>query len=273
MRFRSFLASSLMLAAAALPLGMRAADPTPLKIPVILSLTGNGAFDDALDWGMTVLELTPTLSKVVDYFTPDTWHNLSNHDEDLSSTGPMLLPQPVGGKNVLVAGGKAGLTYLLNEAHLGEFHQKYNDYLSSTATNGGLWGTVASYIGPDGKTYLIVPGGGPMTQWEVLPSAKLQFVSQSSEDFGNGDDGGSEPVISSNGTTPGSAIVWSYSRVGSHGPATLALRAFDATNLANELIELPFTDWRGGGELLTPTVANGMVFTAGEGNVSAYGLL
>ncbi len=44
MRFRSFLASSLVLAAAALPLGLRAADTTPLKIPVILSLTGNGAF-------------------------------------------------------------------------------------------------------------------------------------------------------------------------------------------------------------------------------------
>ena len=53
----------------------------------------------------------------------------------------------------------------------------------------------------------------------------------------------------------------------------LKLRAYDASNLANKLVELPFTYWLGGGELLSPTVAGGMVFTAGEGNVNAYGLL
>jgi len=235
--------------------------------------TGNGAYDGVLDWGISVLKLSPTLSKVVDYFTPVGWSNLSNNDEDLSSAGVMALPQPVGGKNVLLAGGKAGATYLLDEAAMGEYNGKTNRDLFNIVTNGGLWGTIASYVGPDGNTYVIVPGGGPMTQWEVTSNASLQFISQSNENFSVGDDAGSEPVISSNGTAPGSAIVWSYSRVGTGGPATLNLRAFDATNLSNELIELPFTNWQGGGELLTPTVANGMVFTAGEGNVSAYGLL
>jgi branched-chain amino acid transport system substrate-binding protein len=44
MRFRTILASALLFAAAALPAGLRADSPAPLKIPVILSLTGNGAF-------------------------------------------------------------------------------------------------------------------------------------------------------------------------------------------------------------------------------------
>jgi branched-chain amino acid transport system substrate-binding protein len=45
MRFRHYLASCALFAAAAVPLGMRAADPPPpIKIPVILSLTGSGAF-------------------------------------------------------------------------------------------------------------------------------------------------------------------------------------------------------------------------------------
>ena len=45
MRFRSFLASLLLFAVALAPGGMRAADPgQPIKIPVILSLTGSGAF-------------------------------------------------------------------------------------------------------------------------------------------------------------------------------------------------------------------------------------
>jgi branched-chain amino acid transport system substrate-binding protein len=41
---RSVLAAALMLAAAALPVGMRADAPAPLTIPVILSLTGSGSF-------------------------------------------------------------------------------------------------------------------------------------------------------------------------------------------------------------------------------------
>ncbi len=44
MRLRSFVAVLSVVAAGALPLGLRADTPAPLKIPVILSLTGNGAF-------------------------------------------------------------------------------------------------------------------------------------------------------------------------------------------------------------------------------------
>jgi hypothetical protein len=237
--------------------------------------TGNGAFDGKLDWGQSVLKVAPDLSHVVDYFTPSQWLKQSNSDADLSSAGPILLPQQIAGKRVVVAGGKSGVTYLLEQNRLGHFYAHSNHVLSSTTTGEGLWGTTAAYVGPDGNTYLIVPGGGPMTLWQVTSSPKisLAFMNQSAEHFGDGNDAGSEPVISSNGTTPGTAIVWAYSRVGSSGPAQLTLRAFDATNLANELIELPYTNWMGGGELLTPTVANGMVFTAGEGVVSGYGLL
>jgi branched-chain amino acid transport system substrate-binding protein len=44
MRFRSFLAASLIAAGALLPASLFAEDTAPLKIPVILSLTGSGAF-------------------------------------------------------------------------------------------------------------------------------------------------------------------------------------------------------------------------------------
>jgi hypothetical protein len=237
--------------------------------------TGNGAFDGKLDFGQSLVKVAPTLSGVVDYFTPTSWLTQSNKDADLSSAGAMILPALIGGKHVVAGGGKSGVTYLLNQWYLGHFQAQRDHVLSETTTNTGLWGTLASYVGPDGNTYLIVPGGGPMSLWQVSasPNASLAFMSSSSESFGTGDDAGSEPVISSNGTTPGTAIVWSYSRVGSSGPAALTLRAYDATNLANELIEIPYTNWMGGGELLTPTVANGMVFAAGESVVNGYGLL
>jgi hypothetical protein len=238
--------------------------------------SGNGAFDGQLDFAMTAIKVSPDLSHVVDYFTPSTWYNDSNADQDLGSSGVILLPkQPGGVKNIAIAGGKTGISFVLNQHNMGKFNVSGNQILSQTTTNDGLWGTTAAYTGSDGASYLLVPGGGPMTLWRVQngSSVSLGYLSQTVDHFSDYGDAGSEPVVSSNGAAPGSAIVWAYSRVGSGGPAQLTLRAYDATNLANKLIELPFTNWEGGGELLTPTVANGMVFTAGEGNVSAYGIL
>jgi len=238
--------------------------------------TGNGAFDGSLDWAMSLIEVSPDLSKVVDSFTPATWLGDSNADADLGSAGVTLLPAQHGHfSHIVIGGGKTGLSYVLNGHRLGGYNASGDRILSETQTNDGLWGTTAAYVGSDGQTYLLVPGGGPMTLWQVQQGSTvaLGFMSQTVDHFSDYDDAGSEPVVSSNGTVPGSAIVWAYSRVGSGGPAQLTLRAYDASNLANKLIELPFTNWQGGGELLSPTVANGMVFTAGEGNVSAYGLL
>jgi hypothetical protein len=163
----------------------------------------------------------------------------------------------------------------MNRNHMGGFNPSNDQILSETETNDGLWGTPAAYTGPDGKTYVLEPGGGPMTLWQVQTGSgvSLGYMNQTPDRFGDYDDSGSEPIVSSNGTASGSAIVWVYSRVGSGGPAQLNLRGYDATNLANELVDVPFTNWLGGGELLSPSVANGMVFTAGEGVVSAFGLL
>jgi hypothetical protein len=238
--------------------------------------TGNGAWDGQLDWAMSVLKVAPDLSHVVDYFTPSTWLSDSNADLDLGSAGVTLLPRLSGRfPNVLIGGGKTGISFLLNAHNLGKFNASGDRILSETTTNDGLWGTTAAYIGSDGNTRLIVPGGGPMTLWQLQTSGTphLGFASQTLDHFSDYDDAGSEPVISSNGTTPGTAIVWAYSRIGSGGPANLTLRAYDASNLANKLVELPFTNWQGGGELLAPSVANGMVFAGGEGVVNVYGQL
>jgi len=238
--------------------------------------TGNGAYDGASDWAMSVIKVSPDLSHVVDSFTPSTWWSDTNSDQDLGSAGLMLLPHMRGRDgDVAIGGGKTGLTFVLNRNHLGGWNASGDRILSETQTNDGLWGTPAAYAGADGSTYVLIPGGGPMTLWQVRTGSgvSLGYMSQTTDHFSDGDDAGSEPIVSSNGTVAGSAIVWSYSRVGQGGPAQLTLRAYDASNLANKLVELPYTYWLGGGELLSPSVANGMVFTAGEGVVSAFGLL
>ena len=237
--------------------------------------TGNGAYDGLLDWGQSLLKIAPSLSAVLDYFTPSTYKSDNNADRDLGSAGVVLLPQMAGSYNVAVGGGKSGITYLLDEANLGKLQPPGDpNVLFWAQTNFGLWGLPASYIGSDGNTYVMVPGSGPMTSWRVQTSPKpsLVQVGQTPDQFCQGDDCGTIPVISSNGITPGTAIVWAYSRVPNAGPANLTLRAYDASNLSHELVVLPFTHWLGGGMLLTPMVANGMVYAGGESVLNAYGL-
>ena len=74
----------------------------------------------------SVLKLTPDLT-VADYFTPFDVQFLNSNDEDLSSTGVLILPDQAGTyPHELVAGGKQGFVYLLDRDDLGEFHQTYD---------------------------------------------------------------------------------------------------------------------------------------------------
>ena len=86
---------------------------------------------------------------------------------------------------------------------------------------------------------------------------------------------GPTPSVSSNG--PNNGIVWviqsdAYS---SSGPAIL--RAYDAENLANELYDSNRSPQRDGAgptvKFTPPTIADGLVFVAAQGEVDMYGLL
>ncbi len=236
--------------------------------------TGNGAFDAHRDWGQSLLKITPTLSAVSDFFTPSTYQYDNDHDQDLGSAGVVLLPQAAGTYQVAVGGGKRGITYLLDQQHLGGVQPPGDpNVLFAATTNDGLWGTPASYIGADAQTYVVVPGSGPMTLWRVTTASPpaLVKVGQTPDEFGHGDGGGTIPVISSNGQTPGTAIVWAYSR--SAGASEIMLRAYDLTNLSHELLDIAFTRWTGPASLISPTVANGMVYAAGPDILNAYGLI
>jgi hypothetical protein len=87
----------------------------------IYATTGNGHFDantGGLDYSDTVLKLTHSNASailgVADYFTPSNQSVLECKDEDLGSSGPLLLP----GSNpsLLVQTSKEGNVYLVNRA-------------------------------------------------------------------------------------------------------------------------------------------------------------
>ena len=86
--------------------------------------TGNGDFDGAVNFGETVLKLTPGNSGQVslsDWFTPAEWRTMNTWDYDLGSSGPTLIP----GSNLVLAGGKTGEIYVTNTAGLG--HEQAGD--------------------------------------------------------------------------------------------------------------------------------------------------
>ncbi len=76
--------------------------------------TGNGSSTSEFDYGNAVIKLSPDL-KVLDWFAPSNWAEMSRRDADLGSVSPAL----VDGGNVFQVG-KTGVGYLLRTDHLGQ---------------------------------------------------------------------------------------------------------------------------------------------------------
>jgi outer membrane protein assembly factor BamB len=77
-------------------------------------VTGNSAGQSTFDFGDAVIRLNAQL-QVADYFAPSNWAQLNAADLDLSSLGPVLLPN-----GRVLAMGKDGIAYLLDAASLGQ---------------------------------------------------------------------------------------------------------------------------------------------------------
>lgn len=76
---------------------------------------GNGAsFGGRYDGSDSVLRLSADLTRRLSYFAPKNWGEENSADQDLGSTGPLLLP----GHRALIAG-KTGDVYLLDARDLG----------------------------------------------------------------------------------------------------------------------------------------------------------
>jgi hypothetical protein len=86
------------------------------------------------------------------------------------------------------------------------------------------------------------------------------------------------PVVSSNGTRAGTAVVWALKTPNGYitGTGTVMLYAFNAANLSTTLFGAAAGQWTEngdtGGALITPLVANGRVYLATDGVVTVFGI-
>ncbi len=243
----------------------------------------NGTFDNTLDangfpangdYGNAFVriwtgggQLTP-----VSYWTMYNTNAESDIDEDLGSGGLMLLPTIAdndGQLHYLATGaGKDRNVYLADRRNMGGFNLNDNSNIYQSlplALAGPEFGSPAWF---NGQVYFGAVNDA-LKAFSV-ENARLSGnpVSQSSAVFPFP---GATPSVSANGTASG--ILWAVENT---NPAVL--RAFDASNLANEIYNSNLApngrDNPGAGnKFIVPTIANGKVFIGTTNSVAAFGLL
>src|SRR2546427_2557049 len=238
--------------------------------------TSNGGFDGIQNLSDSVVKLSPT-GTVLDSFTPFDQEILRQNDIDLGSSGPIILPDAVGSTtnpHLLIATGKVGVVYLLDQTNLGGYHTTNQDVgevnvrFNTTDVLGGFFGQPAYW---NGNIYTAVVGDS-LRQYPIA-NASISSVS-SSKSANTFTFRGATPVVSANGTTNG--IVWVVDVAAYDSNGAAILDAYDATNLFTLLYSSPSSGSGAGpvfSKFTVPTVANGKVYVVGQYAFTVFGLL
>jgi hypothetical protein len=237
----------------------------------ILAVTGNGNFNTGKGmkgYGESVLSLQSDLKKLNSTFTPADYQSLNNGDTDFGSGGVMVLPKQPGqtAPEMAVAAGKEGSYFLLNVGKLGGEHTGDKGALQKLSL-GGCWCGSAFYVGPSGPVVFYQGNGDVLRAFSVATgsSPSLTQIGQTTDGAGSG---GSFPIVSSNGTTANTGVIWVI-----HRNSTMQLEAYDAGNLGAPLFNSNAGNWSNGSRgYLTPLVANGRVYVPAYQTVTVFGL-
>lgn len=241
----------------------------------VFAITGNGDFDKGnRNWGESVIKLPPTLSKVTGFFTPASYNQLNDGDVDFGSGGVMLLPVVQGqtAPPMAVAMGKDAVLYLLNQNGLGGVKARDKGALQSQRLGGsgaGIWGGPAYYGSPSGGIVYVQIDGDVLRAFSVN-TGSTPALTQVAAGTSNAGYGGSIPIVSSNGATSGTAVVWLIRR-----GDTVQLEAYDALALGAPLFAANAGRWSNkgyGNSFLTPMEANGRVYVPAYKTITVFGL-
>jgi hypothetical protein len=180
--------------------------------------------------------------KPVDFFAPFDASTLDSWDADFASGGLTALNEQFFGTpsipHLAVAVGKSGYVYLLNRDNLGGIKQGLNggdNVVQRIGPYGGVWSRPGVWPGDGGWIYIPTASGGTsgsattgflrVYQYGVSGSGQptLSLQATSSDAFGFTS---SAPVITSDGTNSGSALVWILWTPNKYGEGA-QLRAYD----------------------------------------------
>ena len=173
--------------------------------------------------------------KATDFFTPSNAEELDENDWDLGSGAPVVLPSQFGqgtsDPDLIFMDGKEGQPYLLNRDSLGGFETGpggSDAAVSEPAVAAGAWSTAGVWPGDGGYLYITtasdyVPSGLDAYQVTGSPTPTLTPVLSSPPSTGYGSSG---PVVTSEGTTSGTAVLWIVNMAGGGDPHTM-LQAYN----------------------------------------------
>jgi hypothetical protein len=244
----------------------------------IYAVTGNGSWDGQSNFSESFLKLDPQLH-LLDWFTPSNHGQLDRKDNDLDSSGALLIP----GTNLVTDGGKEGVLYLVDANHMGhlgdenavQHFQASSSHVHSlvywnSAKNGPLvyvWGQKDRL-----RAYKFEAGKFETTPFEIRPDATEGHP-------------GAMLSLSANASRDG--ILWAAIQATGdawHESRPGILHAYEADNLLHELwnsLQNPARDdCNNYSKMAPPTIVNGKVYLAsfgtkntGSGQFCAYGLL
>jgi hypothetical protein len=223
-------------------------------------------------------------------FTPPDPLALTLNDTDFGSAGPVVLPDGVGAGKFVVGCGKDANVYLVDRAQMapqinqiGKFNSTVTlvSHSNNTGDGGGkgVWGGPAYYGGPLSNLIYYCGDSGPLQALAVSGGSLMHTKNQTppSEKFPN--EGGIIPVVTSNGSTPGTGVVWGITRPDPDDDNQLHLRAYDAADLTKgHLFDGIIGSWNpnssqpGNGAFLAPIIVNGKVYVAADHLLAVYGI-
>jgi hypothetical protein len=213
-----------------------------------------------------------------DFFMPQSSLSLTQSDQDVASGGPISLPDSFGttaAPHLLWQLGKEGAIYLLNRDNLGGYLQGPGGgdaVVQRIGSAGGLWGKPAVWPGDGGYAYYTPAFSNLQAYARGLTGTGAPTFARTGRAADIFTHGSGQPVVSSNGTTSGSALVWVLWSGAQDGSAA-ELRAYDAVPVGGTLnvrfrsaplgMEAKFT---------SPGVGGGRVYVGTrDGNVFGFG--
>ncbi len=250
--------------------------PTPGKPPPTVL---------AQSWVRLKIQGDGTL-QATDFFAPYDADALNSWDADFGSGGPVGLPDSFGTASIPhlgVAAGKQGFVYLLNRDNFGGLGQGLSgadNAVQRLGPYGGVWSRPAVWPGSGGWVYYPTASGGTTAggstgNLNVFSSGvdgqgkpTLSLVAMAADAFGFGS---SAPVVTSDGTADGTALVWvAWMPDGSGQNAQL--RAYDAVPSGGTLSLRWSTPIGTASKFNPPGIGDGRVYVGTrDGNVYGFG--
>lgn len=214
----------------------------------------------------SVLKLAPDLPvDPADYFTPWNVAFLNSYDLDVSSSGPIVLPDQDGPyPHELVVTGKYGVAFVLNRDQLGFYSVGDSGVLQEVVlvpqnddsprdvmmSSPAYWNSTV-YFSPNASPLMAFPLSAGLLGTPVKTTAKYP--------------GAHSPSITANGNSNG--LVWAITGGQLMAFDAVSLKLLYGTNQSGTRDTLPTV-----GHFATQTAINGKVFVGTRNSLEAYGL-